>query len=210
MNVWTFKGGFDENLTYVFSDGNSPDAAIVDASVPLSKLQPTIVQQKLSPTKLLITHSHFDHTAYLGEYTASFPQAEVCVMTGSGQLQNEQAINDYDEIQVGTLKVTVFHTPGHTQNSVCFFVKGVLFSGDTIFIGRTGRTISTGSDTRDLYHSITRKILTLPATTKIYPGHDYGPVQTMTLEENIEISPLLQASDEQDFVIKMEEYERSR
>ena len=150
MNVWTFKGGFDENLTYVFSDGNSPDAAIVDASVPLSKLQPTIVQQKLSPTKLLITHSHFDHTAYLGEYTASFPQAEVCVMTGSGQLQNEQAINDYDEIQVGTLKVTVFHTPGHTQDSVCFFVKGVLFSGDTIFIGRTGRTISTGSDTRDL------------------------------------------------------------
>ena len=210
MKIWTFEGGFDENLTYLFSDGPSPDTAIVDAAVPLSALQSTIDENGLSPVKLLVTHTHFDHTAHLDEYAAAFPKTEVCVMNGSGQWSNDRSLADGDTIKVGNLTVTALHTPGHTQDSACFLVEDALFSGDTIFVGRTGRTIAAGSDTRQLYRAISEKLLSLPVETVIYPGHDYGPVQKISLKENIEMSPLLQATDEDDFVRRMDDYEKSR
>lgn len=210
MKIWTFEGGFDENLTYLFSDGTSDDAAIIDAAIPLSNLKSTIDENSLTPSKLLVTHTHFDHTAHLEEYASAYPNAEVCVMSGSGRWQNEQALSHGDTVQIGGLTATTIHTPGHTQDSTCFHVEDALFSGDTIFVGRTGRTIGAGSDTRQLYRSISGKLLTLPGNTTIYPGHDYGPVPKISMKENIEMSPLLQATDEDDFVRRMEEYERSR
>jgi glyoxylase-like metal-dependent hydrolase (beta-lactamase superfamily II) len=77
-------------------------------------------------------------------------------------------------------------------------------------VGRTGRTISKGSDTRTLYRSVYDTIMELPDQTIIYPGHDYGPKMTITLKDNIAISPLLQAEDEDDFVQRMADYEADR
>ena len=210
MKIWTFEGGFDENLTYLFSDGTSDDAAIIDAAIPLSNLKSTIDKNSLTPSKLLVTHTHFDHTSHLEEYASAYPNAKVYVMSGSGQWQNEQVLFHSDTIQIGGLTATAIHTPGHTQDSTCFHVVDALFSGDTIFVGRTGRTIGASSNTRQLYRSISGKLLTLPSNTTIYPGHDYGPAPKISMKENIEMSPLLQATDEDEFVRRMEEYERSR
>ena len=210
MKIWTFEGGFDNNFTYLFSDGVSPDAAIVDASVPLNSLKSTIQKNSLTPSKLLLTHTHFDHTAHLDEYISVYPNTEVCAMDCSHRWLNEKSLSDGDTVHIGGLTVTAIHTPGHTQDSTCFHVQDVLFSGDTIFVGRTGRTIGAGSDTRQLYRSISGKLLTLSGNTTIYSGHNYGPVQKISMKENIEMSPLLQATNEDDFVRRMEEYERSR
>ena len=120
MKIWTFEGGFDENLTYLFSDGTSDDAAIIDAVIPLSNLKSTIDENSLTPSKLLVTHTHFDHTAHLEEYASAYPNAEVCVMSGSGRWQNEQTLSHGDTIQIGSLTATAIHTPGHTQDSTCF------------------------------------------------------------------------------------------
>jgi glyoxylase-like metal-dependent hydrolase (beta-lactamase superfamily II) len=54
------------------------------------------------------------------------------------------------------------------------------------------------------------KLLTLPGNIRIYPGHDYGEKPTITLAENIKISPLLRAKNLKDFQQKMDEYERTR
>ena len=86
----------------------------------------------------------------------------------------------------------------------------MLFTGDTIFVGRTGRLISAKSDIEHLYHSVYQKILTMPKNTRIYPGHDYGDKGTITLEENVKISPLLQAKNFNDFKKRMEQYEKNR
>ena len=61
-----------------------------------------------------------------------------------------------------------------------------------------------------MYESVYNKILTLPENTIIYPGHDYGPKISISLKENISISPLLQASDEDDFIERMANYEKNR
>ena len=135
---------------------------------------------------------------------------EVCVSKPSHESRDKRVLSDGEKLKIGSLSITTLHTPGHTPDSCCFYTEDVLFSGDTVFVGRTGRTISAMSNTRQLFQSITKKILALPSDTRIYPGHDYGQVQNITLEENIEISPLLRAKDEQDFVFKMEQYEKSR
>ena len=54
------------------------------------------------------------------------------------------------------------------------------------------------------------KLLTLPNETIVYPGHDYGTVPSITIQENIKLSPLLQAEDETDFISRMADFETSR
>lgn len=70
----------------------------------------------------------------------------------------------------------VFHTPGHTEGSVCLYndVKGVLLSGDTIFYHSWGRTDLPGGSEEKLQASLRRLYSYLPEETKVFPGHDIG------------------------------------
>jgi len=70
--------------------------------------------------------------------------------------------------------------------------------------------ISSGSNIEELYNSIYNKILTLPNHTRIYPGHHYGDQKSISLKNNIKKSPLLQASSLDDFLKRMDEYEKNR
>ena len=119
-------------------------------------------------------------------------------------------IKNGDIVTVGQLSLEILYTPGHYNDSVCYLLDGILFTGDTLFVGRTGRTISKGSNTKDLYKSIYDIILNLPRETIIYPGHDYGPKMCISIGENISLSPLLQADDEDDFIKRMDDYEANR
>ena len=210
MQIWTFQGGFDNNLSYLFFDGQSSEAAIVDASIPSEKLLSTIETNGLIPQYLFITHTHYDHIIYVKEFITEFPQLKICIFEKTSYSPGQSSVRDGDKLTLGKLTIHVLHTPGHYPDSVCFLVNGALYSGDTLFVGRTGRTISAGGNIHDLYHSIYQKILRLPENTVIYPGHHYGEVESITLSKNRKISPLLQASDEDDFIKRMKHYEQSR
>ena len=119
-------------------------------------------------------------------------------------------MEDCSVFKLGGLEIKTIHTPGHYYDSVCYLVENVIFTGDTLFIGRTGRTLSKGSNISDLYNSVYKKILNLSENTIIYPGHNYGSKPTMTISENIKISNLLQASGENDFINRMKDYEKTR
>jgi len=164
-------------------------------------------------TDIFITHTHGDHIAYLDQYVTKNPKVNIYLFEGSSfRKQGEKTItiSDGEIISLDHFKIKVLHTPGHYPDSCCFLLEDSLFTGDTVFIGRTGRTISVGSNVRELYQSVYYKILTLSENITIFPGHNYGPVFYCSIEENIIISRLLQAEDEEDFVHRMEEYERSR
>ena len=77
----------------------------------------------------------------------------------------------------------IFHTPGHTQGSVCLYVpeQHLLIAGDTLFAGSVGRTDLPGGDTETLLRSIHNKLLTLPEETIVIPGH--GPRTTIGEEK---------------------------
>ena len=124
--------------------------------------------------------------------------------------QRYKNIHDGEVIKVGELTFLVICTPGHYYDSICYMIDPVLFTGDTMFVGRTGRVKSDKSDIKDLYDSVYNKILTLPHNIRIYPCHDYGESSTILLKENIKMSPLLQAKNLMDFKERMKNYEDSR
>ena len=85
-------------------------------------------------------------------------------------------ISNNEVINIGNELITSMHTPGHYYDSLCFWNQDskCVFTGDTIFVGRTGRVISERSSISELYNSIYNILLKLPEETMIYPGHHYG------------------------------------
>jgi glyoxylase-like metal-dependent hydrolase (beta-lactamase superfamily II) len=79
-----------------------------------------------------------------------------------------------DVLEVGNVRITLVHTPGHTPGSQCFHVEGRLVSGDTLFLDGCGRTDLPGGDPEALYDSLTRKLGAMPDDTVLYPGHMYS------------------------------------
>jgi len=209
ISIRSFKGGFDDNLVYLVTESATGEQFLVDAALPLQGIQPHLKNLKY----IGITHTHGDHIAYLRDYLHHYPKTIVAVHESGARKINGQHIlplREGSKITLGNVDILTLHTPGHYPDSVCFLVENTLFTGDTLFIGRTGRTISPGSDIRQLYRSVYQKILTLPKNTVIYPGHDYGPQPTATLEKDIRLSPLLRAENETDFVERMAAYEARR
>ena len=211
FSIRSFKGGYDDNLTYLVSCMRTGNQFLVDASIQLKQIDGFINKRGL--IALFITHTHGDHIAYLDEYLDAFPNLVVMVYKESEHKINcdyIKPVKQNDIVTVGQLTVEILYTPGHYDDSICYYLDGVLFTGDTLFVGRTGRTISKGSDIKKLYKSVYDTILDLPESTMIYPGHDYGTKMSITIKENISISPLLQAEDEDDFIKRMAQYEATR
>ena len=211
FSIQSFEGGYDKNFSYLLTCLDTISCIIIDASLESRKIEPFI---KSRPNAMLITHSHHDHIKYINEYIEKYPEIKV-IGHPKSKLNNTSESNylpmsDNSIFKLGSLEIKIIHTPGHYYDSVCFLVKNVIFTGDTLFIGRTGRTLSKGSNISDLYNSVYKKILNLSGDTIIYPGHNYGSKPTMTISENIKISDLLQASGEKDFIHKMKNYEQTR
>ena len=208
--IKSFRGGYDNNFSYLVTCKNTQTQFLVDAAIPIQEIVPYVFK---NISFIFITHTHGDHIAYLIDVMKSYPEITVVIFQNSVKRINGKktmGVEDKDTISIGNLAVEVMYTPGHYEDCLCFQLDNVLFTGDTLFVGRTGRTVSSKADTRELYNSVYKKILLLPKETQIYPGHDYGQKPHCTLKENIEMSPLLCAEDEEDFIKRMEEYERNR
>ncbi|HLE19447.1 MAG TPA: MBL fold metallo-hydrolase, partial [Syntrophales bacterium] len=75
----------------------------------------------------------------------------------------------------------VLHTPGHTWGSICLVIDDQVFSGDTLFAGSVGRVdLTGGTSMRELVRSIKTKLMVLPDSYKVHPGH--GPSTTIGIE----------------------------
>lgn len=106
------------------------------------------------------THSHADHTA--GSH-------RLLKRSNANRLSQDELIGQR-RISIDENEIHIYHTPGHTQDSVVFHTGGFLVTGDTLFNATVGNCFS--GDLRALYHSISY-LLTFPENTLIYCGHDY-------------------------------------
>tara|TARA_B100001996_G_scaffold374988_1_gene354343 strand:- start:381 stop:1043 length:663 start_codon:yes stop_codon:yes gene_type:complete len=210
FSIRPFLGGLDNNFTYLISCSRTGVQVIIDASVKLNAIAEFV---KYYPTAILITHSHRDHIYYLEDYLKAYPKMVILGHPKSeifSEQDNFQGLENDQSFHCGELKFKCMHTPGHYYDSVCYLLKPALFTGDTMFVGRTGRVVSNRSNIKDLYESIYNKILIMAGNTRIYPGHDYGEKPSVLLEENIKASPLLKAKDLNDFKKRMDNYEKNR
>ena len=172
MKIKTFQGGFDKNLSYLIWCESTRIAGIVDASVELTEIFQFIEAKNLILEKIFITHTHFDHINYLEDIKSQFPQIQICGFNNPEEAlgENYRKLNHHEIIPLGSEMITALHTPGHYPDSMCFWNKkgNCVFTGDTMFVGRTGRTIGGKSNISHLYASIYNELLKLPPQTIIF------------------------------------------
>lgn len=141
---------------------------------------------------LLLTHQHFDHVLGVAEVVADhgcrvFAWAPLSkdltletlfgAVTGMGYAVAEFTVDEVlegrPEIEVCGEKVPLFHVPGHSPDSVCFYLpeRGLLFGGDVLFLDGVGRTDFPGGSFQQLAAGIEKNLWPLPDATVIYPGH---------------------------------------
>jgi hydroxyacylglutathione hydrolase len=119
---------------------------------------------------ILLTHNHFDHIRALPAVIKA-TSAEVAIHTLDKIDAANRELKDGEKISFDGKEILVMHTPGHTPGSCCFCLGECLFSGDTLFAGGWGNTVFPGGDEEAIFKSIREKIMRLPDSTIVYPGH---------------------------------------
>ena len=107
---------------------------------------------------------------------------------GGAPCSASRFLSDGEEIALGTHRLHVIHTPGHSRGSVCFHIadEHLLLTGDTLFRQSIGRTDLAGGSMMQIIQSL-RQLSQLPDETVILPGH--GPKSTMG--DELRINPFL-------------------
>jgi glyoxylase-like metal-dependent hydrolase (beta-lactamase superfamily II) len=137
--------------------------------------------EKLTIVAIVNTHRHADHiagSAQLKRLTGA--RIYMHPLDADACPETDVHLSDGDTLEVGRIVFQVVHTPGHTPGGICLSAEGQLFTGDTLFVGDSGRTDLPGGDRPTLAASI-RRLMTLPENTVVWPGHDYGPTPSSTL-----------------------------
>ncbi|MHB1700623.1 MAG: MBL fold metallo-hydrolase [Acidobacteriaceae bacterium] len=176
------------------------EAIVVDPGDEIPRILAVLAKHRLTVRQILITHAHIDHiagAALLKQATAApvylnhldLPLLRMMdVQAGWLGIPTPQVDapdgNATEGLRVGVegLRGTVLHTPGHTPGSICihFPPQELLISGDTLFAGSIGRTDLPGGDFKAIIASIRNRLMLLPDTTQVFPGH--GPSTTIGRE----------------------------
>ena len=195
-----------QNYVYLIANNRTKEAAVVDPAWDVDQIRSEAKRSGYQITSALITHGQADHTngieellkshdipIYVSEHEASFykPIGE-----------NIRDVKPNDQLELGEIKIDFLHTPGHTPGSQCFVCHGNLVSGDTLFLDGCGRCDMPGGDAEVMYDSIANKLMKLPNSTIIYPGHNYHHLHHDTLENQKRTNPYMQAETLSRFISK--------
>ena len=198
MKVHQREVGDMQNFTYVLEDEETSEAIVVDPSWDLQYILQIIERNNLKVKYIVNTHYHFDHT--IGNDAMVKATGAKIIQHKASTLKNDMTVSDGDKITFGNSELIVFHTPGHSKDSMCLIGDGKIFSGDTLFVGNCGRVDLPGGSARELYHSLFDIISKMDETLELYPGHNYGHSPTSTLDKEKKTNFVLQPRTENEFV----------
>jgi glyoxylase-like metal-dependent hydrolase (beta-lactamase superfamily II) len=192
MIVEQFCTGGDRNFGYLVADEVSAEALVIDASFNPAMIVRVAVERGYVIRFIFSTHGHEDHTNgndSIRNLTGIRPllYGDTCQSTGI-------MVVDGALFPLGSLQVSLLHTPGHTIDSLCIHIGDALFTGDTLFVGKVGGT-GTEKQAFDEYQSLQHKIMLLPEKTTVYPGHDYGVSPVSSIGHERKTNPFLLQKD---------------
>jgi hydroxyacylglutathione hydrolase len=191
MQVLANSGGIAGTNCFLVADESTGEAVLFDApDHTTAPLLDEAERRKWNLIGLWLTHGHFDHVADHAEVTGRFPSAKVLIHRLDEPKLIEPTsrffelpfvipprkadgfVEDGQELRIGTIPLRVIHTPGHSPGHVMYYFpqQEVLVGGDLIIMGAVGRTDLPDSNFGELQGSI-RKIMVLPPTTRLLPGH---------------------------------------
>lgn len=196
-------GPLQANCYLVWDDAKK--ACAVDPGGEPARLARIVEQRGLDLDAILVTHGHFDHVEGvkgLADATEATVYCSVPVMhivagdrgcPASGypiaavDPLRVKTVSDGSQFTVGTLRVKVIATPGHTPGDLTYDIEGCLFCGDLLFHRSVGRTDFPGGDFSQLLASVGRLLSLYDGKTPVYPGH----MQPTTLGEEASFNPFL-------------------
>ncbi|MEH6577841.1 MAG: MBL fold metallo-hydrolase [Amphritea sp.] len=189
--------------SYLIGCRSSCIAIIVDPE--LSQLERYLALASKEGVRIhyvLDTHTHADHFSAT-QTLASQLQIPVIMHRASPAPFVDMHVDDGEMLLIGTLRLEILHTPGHTADSICVKVADRILTGDTLLLGGTGRTDLPTGDPNQLYDSLFNKLLKLDSTTKVFPAHIYSDRSHSTLADEIAKNPRLQKRQRQEFIEQM-------
>ncbi len=173
------SNGFDE-FCYIVGSEAKGTGAVIDPGGNAETIAEIADKAGISIEYIIHTHGHLDHTAGTRRLKELTGAKVVRHRLEGGEGKADILLDEEKTLAVGDIVFIIFHTPGHTPGGICLYAGGNLFTGDTLFVGDSGRTDLPGSDRAALGRSI-RSLMELPEETIVWPGHDYGPTPSSTL-----------------------------
>lgn len=183
--------GMVSTNTWFLMNEENKELLIIDPADEAERIQRKISQMGGIPKAVLLTHGHFDHMMAADNLRETYDipvyayESEKALLENPGAnlsgawasphvLHADQWVKDGEKLDLAGMHLQVFHTPGHTAGSCCYYLQeeAVLFSGDTLFAGSVGRTDFPTSSTGDMRESLHRLLAELPEETRVCPGHN--------------------------------------
>ena len=205
LKLTTFSPSMVYANCYILKDEESGDALVVDPGCYNKRLEAMLVNEGISSLRyILLTHGHFDHISGVGDLQQHFGGKVVIHTADAPCLSNRDEslasrfhfsqheakadilLDGGEELSFGGYKIKVLHTPGHTKGSVCYFINGIMLSGDTLFRDTVGRTDFPGGSYEEMMLSM-KKLAAVEGDFTVYPGHDVST----TLEREKRYNPYM-------------------
>lgn len=191
MRVTKITGGPLPTNCYILTDDETGLSAVIDPGFEDPRLTEAVSAVGRENIKaILLTHGHFDHimgVSYLKQLTGAkvYIYCDDMLFTGDSSLNlssmaepygvepftADVALNDGDAVELGSLRIHVMHTPGHTVGSCCYLAGSAIFTGDTLMKCSCGRTDFPTGSYPQMMDSL-KKIGDLEGDYHVYPGHE--------------------------------------
>ncbi|MBN1244864.1 MBL fold metallo-hydrolase [Candidatus Bathyarchaeota archaeon] len=214
MKLKIIKSEGIAHSSYFLSDGE--EAVVVDPRRDC-QIYTRLAQKECAKIRYILeTHRNEDYV--IGSFELqNITDAEICHSNALPFKYGDHNLSDGETLSVGNLTIKALHTPGHTNESLCYVVHRpeqssealMVFTGDTLFAGSVGRTDLYGKEAHPtqaekLYTSIHEKLLPLGNHVIIYPahgagsvcGHDISDQEFSTLGYENKTNPFLQLDTE--------------
>ena len=114
----------------------------------------------------------------------------------------DRRLQDDSQISVGSSRLAVKYTPGHTDDAISILGEGRIFTGDVLLIGSVGRTDFQNGSPESMFDTL-QQLKTLPEETLVFPGHDYHQIRFSTIAKEKKNNPYLKEENKQAFVQNM-------